>query len=70
MFVSELFGQRISRFAPGSMTARTFVQALFPGSVEWSPRGVFATTNVLSGLSGEPGDVPAGTLQKYALPGR
>ena len=70
VFVAELFGGRIARIAPGATAAHTFQQTMLPGDVEWSPRGIFASTNVLSGLSGQPNDPPAGTLQKYALPGR
>lgn len=70
VFVAELFAGRIARIAPGASQPGTFAQVMLPGDVEWTPRGIFATTGVLTGLSGEPGDVPNGTLRRFPLPGR
>lgn len=61
-YVAELFGMRIAKVKKGSTTVRRFAEAPLPGDVEWSRRGLYATTNVLTGLSGEPGDVPAGRV--------
>jgi hypothetical protein len=62
VFVSELFGGRIVRARKGSSTARTFLEVPLPGDVELGKGGLYATTHVLAGLSGEPGDEPAGRL--------
>lgn len=66
VFVAELFGGRIAVIPRGSRTARTYVKAPLPGDVTWTPQGLFATTGVLTGLSGEPGDKPAGQVIRYA----
>lgn len=65
MYVAELFANRISTIRPGSHTARPWTEQPMPGDVEWSGTGLHATVNVLSGLSGEPGDVPAGMLVRW-----
>lgn len=62
IYVAELFRGRISRVAAGRRTPHTVLRVPFPGDVEIGPRGLFATVDVLSGLSGEPGDRPAGRL--------
>lgn len=63
LLVSELFPGRITRIHAGAKS--TFAATPFPGDVEWSRSGVFATTNVLSGLSGQPGDVPDGKVVRF-----
>lgn len=68
VYAAELFGGRIVRIANGTSNARTFVEVGMPGDVEWTSRGVFATANVLSGLSGQPGDIPQGVVRRYSLP--
>jgi hypothetical protein len=65
VYVAELFRGRVAGIAPGSHTVRTFANAALPGDVEWTPRGIFATTNVLTGLSGQPGDVPRGAVVRF-----
>lgn len=66
VFVAELFGGRIAVIPRGSRTARTYVRTALPGDVAWTRGGLFATTGVLTGLSGEPGDKPAGQVVRYA----
>lgn len=68
VYVAELFRGRIARIAAGTHTARTFANIPLPGDVSWTGRGIFATANVLTGLSGEPGDVPKGKVVKITLP--
>jgi len=65
MYVAELFANRISRVRAGRQVARAWTKQPMPGDVEWSRRGIHATVNVLSGLSGEPGDTPAGKLVRW-----
>ncbi|RNL63681.1 ScyD/ScyE family protein [Nocardioides marmoriginsengisoli] len=65
VFVAELFGGRIVRIPAGASKGYTFAQVSMPGDVEWTRRGIFATTNVLTGLSGQPGDVPKGSLVRF-----
>lgn len=67
IFVSELFAGRISRIPHGTSTPEPYKSVPLPGAVEWTPDALYATTNVLSGLSGEPGDVPAGKLVRFAF---
>jgi hypothetical protein len=62
IYVAELFRGRIARAKKGSSIATTFVETPLPGDVEVRGGSVYATTGVLTGLSGEPGDVPAGRL--------
>lgn len=70
VFVAELFGGRIARIAPGASKAGTFATTTLAGDVEWTGRGIWATTEVLTGLSGQPGDVPDGKVRRFPLPGR
>jgi len=65
LYVSEIFGNKISRvtwsrFGPH---ISTLAKVTAPGAVEWTPWGVVATTNVLSGT--ESGSAPAAQLVKY-----
>jgi hypothetical protein len=63
LFVSELFNGRIAKVKAGSTQPTTFLKTVLPGDVELRSNGdLYATTNVLSGLSGEEGDVPAGQV--------
>lgn len=62
VYVAEMFGDRISearRHGP-----RTLVEVPVPGGVEWTGKGLIATTNVLPG-EGQP---PDGHLVKISLP--
>lgn len=63
LYVSQLFAGSIAKISGGRTT--TFVSAPMPGDVEYRNGSVYATTNVLSGMSGEPGDVPDGRLVKF-----
>lgn len=65
LYVAELFANRISRVKAGTTVARTWRKQPMPGDVEWTRKGVHATVNVLSGLSGQPGDRPAGKLLRW-----
>ncbi|WP_205475199.1 ScyD/ScyE family protein [Nocardioides sp. SYSU D00038] len=65
VYVAELFKGRIAKIKKGSRKATTFAKAPMPSEVELAKGGLFATINVLTGLSGQPGDVPAGQLVKF-----
>ena len=43
-----------------------FARRAFPGDVEFVRDHVWATVQVLSGLSGEPGDVPDGRIVRWS----
>jgi streptogramin lyase len=60
IYVSELQADRISRIAAGTTTATPYARRTFPGDVEWTPDGLVATTDVLSGTNGV--DPPQGRL--------
>ena len=62
IFVAELFRGRIVRARKGTSTASGFLKVALPGDVELRNGQLYATTGVLTGLSGEPGDVPDGRL--------
>ncbi len=66
VFVSQLFGGKISRIKHGTRTVRTFAKANLPAAVEWTPRGLYATVDVLVGPSEEqPNTPPGGRLVRY-----
>jgi hypothetical protein len=58
VFVSQLFGGKISRIRDGSSTPETFRKAVQPAAVELVGGHVYATTNVLS-------DPPRGRLIRF-----
>lgn len=60
VYVSELQADRISRVAVGSRAPAPYARVRFPGDVEWTPEGLVATTDVLSGTNGV--DPPQGQL--------
>jgi hypothetical protein len=60
VYVSELQADRISRIAAGTTTVTTYARTTFPGDLEWTPDGLVATTDVLSGTNGV--DPPEGRL--------
>ena len=67
LYVAELFGNkidrvRLTRFGP---YVTTLARATAPGAVEWTPWGIAATINVLSGT--DPGTTPAAQLVKYGF---
>lgn len=64
IYVSELFGGKVTRITPKGKK-RTFAKTALPSAVEVVGKKVYVTENVLSGLSGQPGDVPAGKVVKY-----
>jgi streptogramin lyase len=66
LFVSQLFGGQISRIKHGSGKVSTFAKANLPAAVEWTPRGIYATVDVLVGPSEESPDTPpGGKLVRY-----
>lgn len=64
IYVSELFGGKVTRITPKGKK-RTFVRTALPSAVEVVGKKLYVTENVLTGLSGQPGDVPAGKVVKY-----
>jgi len=64
IYVSELFAGKVTRITPKG-AKRTFLKTALPSAVEVVGKKVYVTENVLSGLSGQPGDVPAGKVVKY-----
>lgn len=65
VFVAELFAGKITQIPAGGGDSSTFVRVPFPAAVEVEGELVYATVNALSGLSGQPGDVPAGKVVRY-----
>lgn len=65
IYVAELFGNRISLIPAGSDTAEHFRGVLQPGAVQVAPGHLYATTHVLTGLSGDPSDPPKGRLVQF-----
>ncbi|AKU18982.1 ScyD/ScyE family protein [Luteipulveratus mongoliensis] len=64
VYVTELFGNRITLIAKGSHTNRTFLNTVLPGAVEWTPKAVYATTGVLIGADPENPAPPGGAVIK------
>jgi hypothetical protein len=62
IYVSQLFAGVVSRIKHGSHTAKPWRKLVFPGDLEQRGGAIFATGNVLSGSSGQPGDVPNGQI--------
>jgi hypothetical protein len=66
LFVSQLFGGKISRIKHGSGKVSTYAKANQPAAVEWTSRGLYATVDALVGPSEESPDTPpGGKLVKY-----
>lgn len=65
VFVTELFAGKVTRIPSGGGDPSTFVRVPLPAAVELKGEHVYATVNALSGLSGAPGDVPAGKVVRY-----
>jgi hypothetical protein len=65
VFVSELFAGKITKIPAGGGDSTRFVTVPFSAAVELEGGHVYATVNVLSGLSGQPDDVPAGKVVRY-----
>lgn len=54
LYVTQLFAGSIVRIKAGKTQAKTYAEAPLPGAVEWTPDGLLATVNVLSGLEDPP----------------
>jgi hypothetical protein len=65
VYVSELFGGRISWIPAGGGAAQTWRKMTLPGAVEFRRGHVWATRRVLTGLSGEAGDRPRGQVVRF-----
>lgn len=72
IYVAQLFMDSIVKIKAGKSKAKPFAEAPLPGAVEWTPDGLLATVNVLSGLGPPPAravggraDGPAGKLVLY-----
>ena len=65
-FVSQLFGGKIVKIKHGTHQVSTFAKVNMPAAIEWTPRGLYATVDVLVGPSEEdPTAPPGGQLVKY-----
>jgi hypothetical protein len=62
IYVTQLFANTVSRIKHGTHTAAPWRQVTMPGDVEQRGGAIFATANVLTGQSGQPGDVPNGEV--------
>ena len=62
IYVTQLFANTISRIKRGSHTAKPWRQVNMPGDIEQRGGAIFGTANVLTGSSGQPGDVPNGQV--------
>jgi len=70
LYVAQLFGNEISRVTlhrHGAATVSDAISTPAPGEVEWTPRGLYFTSNVLSGTPEDPSGstTPAGQLIRY-----
>jgi hypothetical protein len=54
IFVSQLFTGQIAKIAKGSSVATPWFSSKLTGDVEWTRRGVYATTNALPPEQGKP----------------
>lgn len=62
LYVAELFRGRVAKVRRGAARASTVYSAPMVGDVELQGGRLYATTHVLTGLSGEPGDTPKGRV--------
>lgn len=67
VFVSELFGGRISKVRHGTHRARTFAKVNMPGALDWSRGHLYATTDVLVGAPdpSAPPAAPGGKVVRF-----
>lgn len=69
MYVAQLFGNMVSKVTLGRHGARVedAIPTTNPGEVEWTPRGLYVTSNVLSGTPEDPtgSTTPNGQLIRY-----
>lgn len=61
LYVAQLFAGSVVKVKAGSTKAKPFAKAMLPADVEWTRRGIYATTGALTGL--EPGTKPAGKVE-------
>jgi hypothetical protein len=67
LFVSQLFGGRISRIKHGTRKVGTYATVNLPAAVEWTPRGLYATVDALVGPSEDsPKTPPGGKLVRFS----
>jgi len=66
MYVSQLFGNEISRIKHGTTKVKTYFETKMPAALEWTGDGLYATTHVLVGPSEDnPSTPPGGKLVKF-----
>lgn len=65
IYVAQLFIGQISLIKAGSHVAKPYLQVSMPGAVEWTPDALYATTDVLKGLSGRAAVGPKGKLVRF-----
>lgn len=65
LYVAELFGGRISRVPAGRSTPRAWRSVDLPGDVDWVRGRLIGTVQVMTGLSGQPGDAPRGEVRRW-----
>jgi hypothetical protein len=70
LYVAQLFGNEISKVTRGrhgGATVTDLISTTSPGEVEWTPRGLYFTDNVLSGTPEDPNGnmVPSGRLVRW-----
>jgi hypothetical protein len=69
LYVAQLFGNEISKVTPGRHGAvvTDAISTPTPGEVEWTPQGLYFTSNVLSGTPEDPTGnmVPSGQLIRF-----
>ncbi|MDN4162368.1 ScyD/ScyE family protein [Nocardioides abyssi] len=67
VYVTELFTGRIMKVLAGTSTPQLFRKAAMPAALELKGGSLWATTNAMTGMSGEPGDVPKGKVMRFGL---
>lgn len=67
LYVSEIFTGRILKVAAGTDTPQLFRKAAMPAGLEIKGGSLWATTNAMTGMSGEPGDAPNGKVMRFGL---
>lgn len=60
VLVAQLFANEISRIKKGTKRVRRYASVTMPGALDWTRRGLYATTDVLAGL--EPPSAPGGKV--------
>ncbi|MDN4173670.1 ScyD/ScyE family protein [Nocardioides sp. SOB77] len=67
VYVTELFGGAITKVPAGGGDRVVVRRPAMPAAVELKGGSLWATTNAMTGLSGEPGDVPNGKVMRFGL---